>query len=106
MVHRPPPTTSFLGGQRHFTRNKQPPARLVTVDLVPSEEVRVFREQLLQPSLRSVVSFGHLDEIAVALHQVNTSAHRSYPCTRAHYFFAICRTFLSGGTRIRTGDTM
>jgi hypothetical protein len=38
---------------------------------------------------------------------VDTPPKRSLSSTaKAIHFLAICRTFLSGGTRIRTGDTM
>ena len=38
---------------------------------------------------------------------VDTPPKRSLSSTaKSIHFLAICRTFLSGGTRIRTGDTM
>jgi hypothetical protein len=55
----------------------------------------------MQDSVRATLEEAFLDPA------VDTPPKRSLSSTaRAIHFLAICRTFLSGGTRIRTGDTM
>ena len=75
MVERPSTRPVLLAGDRHLTGDEQPPPRLLGVDLVPGEEVRVIRQELLQEGLRVVRGLLHCDQLGIVVQKVDATSH-------------------------------
>lgn len=77
VVQRPAVAPFCFAWDAHLTGDEQPAAGRDGVHLVPCQQIRVLRQQLLQNVLRVVGLFLHLDQFAVALDQEDAAAHRS-----------------------------
>ena len=71
--HRAAPSCS--PGTAISRRDEQPTPRLLGVDLVPSEEVRVISQELLQEALRVVRSLLHCEQLGIFFQKVDATSH-------------------------------
>ena len=62
VVERPSTRPVLFAGDSHLTGDEQPTPRLLDVDLVPGEQVRVICQELLQEALRVVRGLLHCEQ--------------------------------------------
>ena len=75
MVECPSSRPVLFAGHSHLPGYEQPAPWLLGVNLIPSEEIRVIRQELLQEALRVVSSFLHCKELGVFLEKVDATSH-------------------------------
>ena len=75
VVERPATRPILFAGHSHLTGDEQPTPRLLGVDLVPSEEIRVISQELLQEALRVVRSLLHCEKLGIFFEKVNATRH-------------------------------
>jgi hypothetical protein len=65
----------LFAGHSHLTGDEQPTPRLLGVDLVPGEQIRVICQELLQEALRVVRSLLHCEELGIFFQKVDATSH-------------------------------
>ena len=75
MVERPSTRPVLFAGDSHLAGDEQPAPRLLGVDLVPGEEIRVISQELLQEALRVVRSLLHGEELGIFFEKVDATSH-------------------------------
>ena len=89
-------------GERGLAANQQPAARDVPGVLVPGEQTRKPRDQLLQDLLGLIAGLAHLDKLVVTSQQEDPAAHVADPkaprrVLETDYFGRAGPTFLAIG---------
>ena len=75
VVERPSTRPVLFAGDGHLTGDEQPTPRLLGVDLVPGEQIRVIRQELLQEALRVVRRLLHRDQLGIFFQKVDATSH-------------------------------
>jgi hypothetical protein len=75
VIERPVPRPFLFTGHSHLTGDEQPTPRLLGVDLISGQEVRVISQELLQEALRVVRRLFHGEELGIFFEKVDTTSH-------------------------------
>jgi len=93
VVERPSGGPALFAWDVHLTTDEQPAPRLLGVDLVPGEQIRMIGQERLQEALRVVRSLLHGDQLGIVAQKVDATGHMLTLVTKQPYRRLVPTTF-------------